>query len=188
MGLEVKRNKSGKFKLTSTVSGERLHDELWVTEDEAKNILVTKKFWEFVDATIKVDMEFPDGYRVNDEYNFEARNRFNIWWLDNVDKEDGDKILTKTFDDTLKRLNLGIKVGKNEKEEIWEVGFGYYYSDHRTTKILVRGTREQALDYLKNTYIPTQPDWMTSQISDKPYSEDRCGIFINEAEIIDYEK
>lgn len=185
MGLNIKKNKAGKYKLTSTVSDEQLHDEKWISEDEVKKILITRKFWDFVEKSTQLDMEFPNGYHVNGEF---ARDsslpRYYDWWLAEVKKKNSDEIFITKFDEILKRLDLGIKLGTN-KETVWEVGFGYYYSEHRTTQINVRGTREQALDYLKNTFIPTQPEWMTRQISDKPYSEDNCGIFISEVKIID---
>ena len=66
MGLEIKRNKKGLYKAKSTISGESLSDG-WMTEDEFKKILIERVYFKFVEDVIKIDMEFPSGYYINEE-------------------------------------------------------------------------------------------------------------------------
>ena len=66
MGLKVKKNKDGLFKLINTVSDEQLHKADWATADKAKAILINRAFWRFVNECIEIDTDFPAGYSVND--------------------------------------------------------------------------------------------------------------------------
>lgn len=62
MGLTVKKNKQGLFQLISTISDQRLHTEKWISEHDAKKILINRAFWRFFDEMMEIDMEFPGGY------------------------------------------------------------------------------------------------------------------------------
>ena len=66
MGLSIKRNKKGLYKAKSTISDESISDG-WLTEDEFKKILIERAYFKFVEDVIKIDMEFPSGYGVNDK-------------------------------------------------------------------------------------------------------------------------
>ena len=66
MGLDIKRNKAGLYKVKSTISDEQLGDG-WMTEDELKKLLVERAYFKFVEDVIKIDMEFPSGYYINDK-------------------------------------------------------------------------------------------------------------------------
>ncbi|MCK9417260.1 hypothetical protein M0Q97_11490 [Candidatus Dojkabacteria bacterium] len=69
MGLEIKKNKQGLYKLKSSVSDENLNDG-WITEDEVKKILIEREFGRFMQNVIEIDMEFPSGYYINDKRKF----------------------------------------------------------------------------------------------------------------------
>jgi len=65
MGLAIKRNAKGLYKAKSTISDESVSD-VWLTEDEFKRVLIVRSYWRFIEETIKIDLEFPSGYYVND--------------------------------------------------------------------------------------------------------------------------
>ena len=65
MGLTVKRNKENKYQLISGISDERLHKEKWISEKEAKKILIGRAFWRFFQDVMDIDCEFPGGYSCN---------------------------------------------------------------------------------------------------------------------------
>lgn len=67
MGLDIKRNSKGLYKAKSTISDELIHEKKWITEDELKKTLIEREFFNFVEKVIKIDMEFPSGYHVNDK-------------------------------------------------------------------------------------------------------------------------
>lgn len=111
MGLGIKRNKKGQYQLISTISDESYHpDKKWITEDEAKVILINKAFWEFVKTSIEIDMEFPANYYVNGKYCNDKKPNFNIWMLKNAFGDNGDVIITEKFEDIHKRLKLNINI------------------------------------------------------------------------------
>lgn len=68
MGLDIKRNKKGLYKVKSSISDKSVSGKDWVTEDEFKKILIERAYFKFIEDTIKIDMEFPSGYGVNDKY------------------------------------------------------------------------------------------------------------------------
>ena len=68
MGLDIKRNKKGLYKAKSTVSDESVTGGEWVTEDEFKKILIERAYFQFMQDVIKIDMEFPSGYGINDRH------------------------------------------------------------------------------------------------------------------------
>lgn len=90
MGLDIKRNKKGLYKAKSTISDELIHDKRWITEDELKKILIEREFFNFVEKVIKIDMEFPSGYHVNDQREIieEKHASGSQFIVDNWNKED----------------------------------------------------------------------------------------------------
>lgn len=111
MGLDIKINKKGEYQITSTVSDERLHTEKWVSEDEAKRIMIYRKFWEFIESTIKIDMTFPNGYVVNDKrHHDESKPNYNQFMLDCYNSNDVDKAINTKFEEIYKRLKLEIEI------------------------------------------------------------------------------
>ncbi len=112
MGLEIKRNDKNQYQLKSTVSDESYHpDKKWISEDEAKRILINKQFWDFIEAAIEIDMTFPNRYNVNDKRHIdETKPNFNQWMLDTYKSEDIDGIISSKFDELYKRLGLDFKI------------------------------------------------------------------------------
>lgn len=104
MGLDIKRNRKGLYSVKSTISDEQL-GEKWMTEDEMKKLLVERAYWRFIEETIKIDLEFPSGYYVNDK--FQAIDGKHVkgseFILENWNK--GDAIEDK-YREVLKRLGV----------------------------------------------------------------------------------
>ena len=65
MGLDIKRNKAGLYKVKSTISDEKLGE--YMTEDQMKKMLIERAYFKFVEEVIKIDLEFPSGYYINDK-------------------------------------------------------------------------------------------------------------------------
>ena len=65
MGLDIKRNKAGLYKVKSTISDEKLGE--YMTEDQIKKMLIERAYFKFVEEVIKIDLEFPSGYYINDK-------------------------------------------------------------------------------------------------------------------------
>ena len=84
MGLEIKRNKAGLYKVKNTVSDDKYFDGKWVTEDEVKKMLIEKKIWKFLEGIAEIEMEYPLGYQVNEKIvdQAEGKRRFAEWWLE----------------------------------------------------------------------------------------------------------
>lgn len=104
MGLDIKRNKKGLYKAKSTISDESVSGDVWVTEDEFKKILIERAYWNFVRETIQIDMEFPNGYYVNDKHEFikEKAGVGSRWMLDNWKGE--------SFSDKFKEICERLKI------------------------------------------------------------------------------
>lgn len=68
MGLDIKRNRKGLYKAKASIAGQADGD--WVNEDEFKKILIERVYFKFIEETIKIDMEFPSGYGVNDKLQY----------------------------------------------------------------------------------------------------------------------
>lgn len=105
MGTEIKRNRKGLYQLKSTVSDEKLNDG-WITEDEVKKILIEKAYFDFVEKAIRIDMEFPFGYHVNDKLQFGKENEHiagGKFLIENWNKEDA---IENKFREICKRLNI----------------------------------------------------------------------------------
>jgi len=104
MGIEIKRNSKGLYKAKSTISDELIHDKKWVTEDELKKTLIEREFFNFVEKVIKIDMEFPSGYQVNDqrEYIEGKAGSGNRFLLDNWDSE----VIENKYKEICERLKI----------------------------------------------------------------------------------
>lgn len=84
MGLQIKKHKTtGKLKLTSSISSERLHDAHWISLEEAKKILIDRAFSKFLQNVCEIGIDFPAQYYINDERQCypEGHESFNSWWL-----------------------------------------------------------------------------------------------------------
>lgn len=110
MGLNITKNDKGEYQLISTISNESYHpDKEWVSEAEAKKILIEDAFINFVNKAIEIDMTFPQNYRVND-INPKRSSVFNQWVLDAYESENVDKIFADKFEEIHSRLKLDIKI------------------------------------------------------------------------------
>ena len=106
MGLDIKE-KNGKFKMVSTVSGERLHDEKWVDLDIAKRILIERHAWKFMENAIKSYMGFPKNYNINGNFNTSGHY---YDWLRSVDYK--DDAIHKKYLEITKELNFTFDIEK----------------------------------------------------------------------------
>lgn len=113
MGLIVNQNDNGEYQLISSISDESYHPEKeWISEDEAKKILIEYAFWKFIEKTIEIDSCFPKDYYINGikDYKSSPKSDFLRWWLDNACEENSDKIITERFEEISNRLKLDIKL------------------------------------------------------------------------------
>lgn len=113
MGLRVLKNKEGLYKLTSTVTDEDHHEEEWITENEAKKILIEKAYWDFLSDMVQIDMEFPHGYGSMEDGRFIDKNKAGSgsqWMLDNYKTESPVKTLNDKIDEIKARLNITFEV------------------------------------------------------------------------------
>lgn len=65
MGLIVTKNDNNEYHIVSSVSDECIHDNEWISIDEAKKILIEREFFRFMDSAIQINMDFPNGYSIN---------------------------------------------------------------------------------------------------------------------------
>ena len=101
MGLDIKRNKKGLYKAKASISGQPDGD--WITEDEFKKLLIEQAYWEFVRKTIQIDMEFPNGYYVNDKHQFiDDKAGVGLQWIINNWNEEAFSEKFKEICDRLK--------------------------------------------------------------------------------------
>lgn len=114
MGLEIKKNSKGLFKLTSTVSDESYHpDKKWISVDEAKKVLIENEIWSFIEKIIEIDECFPGSYYVNGSYDVknDSKTKHLRWMLDNAYGEDGGEKLEAKFKEVIKRLEIDLDFG-----------------------------------------------------------------------------
>jgi len=106
MGLEIKRNNKGKYNMKSTISDEQIHEEKWISEKEAIKTLILRQWFRFVEESIKIYIEFPAGYQVNGQFEFEKgkNGSGSRWMLDNWN----DKAINKKFRKICKELDIVI--------------------------------------------------------------------------------
>ena len=118
MGLKIDKNKKGLYKLTSTVSDERLHDKLWITEKEAKKQLILKKWFKFIEDSVEVYMDFPEGYQVNGHFVSRDQDSYSgLQFIIDCYKTDPNKI-TEKFGEICKELDIVINTTDDEKDEV----------------------------------------------------------------------
>lgn len=120
MGMRTEINEEGKYKLTSTITDGDLHDEDYVSEEEAKRILIHSAMWEFMEKVIKIGMDFPNQYSCDGvRHRIEEKMVFNDWYLKVLKSDNYEKLMSDKFKEISKTLNIGFDiVGKSgEKEE-----------------------------------------------------------------------
>jgi hypothetical protein len=104
MGLDIKRNRAGLYKVKSSISDEKLGKE-WMTEDELKKILIERAYWKFITNAIEIDMEFPSGYYINNKRKIveEKHSAGGEFILKNWNKED---TIEKKYREICERLKI----------------------------------------------------------------------------------
>ena len=108
MGISIKsKNKKGitLYQLRSSISNELLHKEEWVDTDGAKKALINDELWDFIAKAQRIDMDFPNGYRIDGVYSNKTPNYFA--YTDIVHKmDDGGKQQYLDFLATMHRLGM----------------------------------------------------------------------------------
>jgi hypothetical protein len=111
MGLEVKKNSKGKYKLISTISDESYHPEKkWVSENDAKKILIEVEFLKFIKKTLEIDKCFPTDYYINGVKDFKSNSKseFLRWLIDNSYSKDSTIVFEK-FNELIVNLKIDLK-------------------------------------------------------------------------------
>jgi hypothetical protein len=113
MGLEITKNNRG-YKVISNNSDEKYFDGKSVSEDEVKKLLIEKEIWNFIDKVNKIEMEFPNGYIVNDKIvhtdDFKSHSE---WWLKTIKLENCSEIFLNYFANILLRLNINFSISQS---------------------------------------------------------------------------
>lgn len=106
MGLQINRNEKGLYSMKSTISDESYHPKKkFISEDEAKKILITNELYDFIEKIVKIDMEFPKRYKVNDTICNDEKPSFYDWQKDT--NFDDSKLIAK-FEETLKKYDIDL--------------------------------------------------------------------------------
>lgn len=114
MGIIIRQHKrTGKFKLISSISDEKLHEEEWVDLDGAKKALIEAAFWRFIDEVNKIELDFPDAWHVNDERPKNFGGKFNKWWLENCNNP---QVFLDMFNEVISRTGADIDTKNLNKE------------------------------------------------------------------------
>lgn len=109
MGVEIKRNESGEYKLISTISDEQIHTENWVDETEAKRILIERLFLRFIDDAAQIEMDFPLKYHVNGEYQNSQPSKYHEWAIDKVNGGFNPEVYQAKMIEIMNLLNFSVK-------------------------------------------------------------------------------
>ena len=107
MGLDIKKNRKGQYNMKSTISGEQVHEEKWISEKEAFKELILRQWFNFVEESIKIYMEFPSGYHVNGERKIiKEKHCIGGRWI--IDNWNDDEAINKKFGEICKELDIVI--------------------------------------------------------------------------------
>jgi hypothetical protein len=105
MGLSIKKHKNGNLTLTDSISGKVVVKN--GTIDDAKKYLLIKKIWKFMDDMIEIDMDFPNGYFINDKLHHEDGHKlFLEWWLESCKKDNFSELIYNKMGDIITKFNL----------------------------------------------------------------------------------
>jgi len=138
MAYVIKKNKQGLYNIKSSISDECYHpDKKWLTEDEAKRILIQIAFGKFLDKVIEIDFDFPTIYMVNDVVE-SHRGKTNTFFLETYDKPntEANKILNDKILEIEKKFNITLlcddPVDKKENTRRVEKHLREYKKDFET--------------------------------------------------------
>lgn len=109
MGLIVKRNKINQYQLSSSISDESYHPKKrWLSQDEAKKLLIEMAFIDFIEKAVQIDMDFPNRYKVNNKiYPTDSSLSFDKWSEDN---DYDDDRLSEKFTEVCEKHSLDIHI------------------------------------------------------------------------------
>lgn len=117
MALKIEKNEQGLYKLISTLTKETLHENEFIDESEVKKILISNELWNFLIKIIKIDIDFPTGYFVNNEVvkgNFKSDE-----FLNYAEKSgDYDSTVFNKFNEIRDSLKLDFNIEAISFEEI----------------------------------------------------------------------
>lgn len=107
MGYSFTVNKKGKWQGVNSISDEKLLDKPGTIED-VKKVLIEEKIWKFLEEMIKIEMEFPFQWTVNDKIVFDRDGEmFAEWWVrKNKEGTLTEDIYIKSIE-IIKKYNLG---------------------------------------------------------------------------------
>lgn len=104
MGIEIKRNRAGLYRMQSTISDQLITDNEWVDTQEAKNTLIERLFYDFIDKAIEVDIDFPKGYTVNGKRVDKTDNAYWDWYKNNVDGGGNQEVYNAKIIEIISRI------------------------------------------------------------------------------------
>jgi hypothetical protein len=97
------------YKLTSTETNNLLHESEFITENEVKKYLISRKLWEFMEDTIRINGDFPNGFFINKKMKVGALN--GSQFISNiVDEENVDSIMFDKFNEIIDNLKLDFRI------------------------------------------------------------------------------
>jgi len=116
MGREI-RMKDGMYSIRSTVSDEQLHDKEWITEFEAKEVLINDALRTFINEVIQIDIDFPNGWVISTDKAFIHYNpkevKFYDWHIEILEKENYSENIYEKFNE----INKKYKIFELEEDE-----------------------------------------------------------------------
>ena len=111
MGLDIRKNDKGEYKIISSTSDEKIHDDEWVSEDEAKRILIRRRLANFIKEIIEIDMEFPNGYYINDKLETNHIDEsFDKWYLNSLMCDNHIEQMSEKATEIRDRLDLDFDI------------------------------------------------------------------------------
>lgn len=120
MGRQIKQNEKGEFCITSTISDGRLHHKEWISENEAKAILIEDIVWDTYSKIIQIDRCFPNsGYCINGvrKFNKEISDTY-FKEMESINTKSGWNLIIDKIREIKAKLNLGVLdiIRYNEEE------------------------------------------------------------------------
>ena len=66
----VKRNDDGMYQLWSGITDSKIHEDEWISKDDAKRILIECELKMFIKYVISIYMDFPVGHQDGDNHDY----------------------------------------------------------------------------------------------------------------------
>lgn len=109
MGLNLKRNDQGLYKVKSSNSDEDYFDGKYVEEDVLKKTLIERQIWNFLEKIIEIEMNFPFHYYINDKMCMDMPDvHFSEWFLKVLHKsgKEQSEMMYEKVIEIVKKYNL----------------------------------------------------------------------------------